>query len=414
MKVLILVILLLFSAASYGLDYGRLVFIRSADSLMDADFGGDRKFVDLDTVDLNKYLLVPEQANTLRYKQGGLCLFFDCKINPNNAFVAIVKPWNDWVVLRNFASSTTVSKYDDSTHLYIYKRVLPGYENFYYSYKSFKKDSISHFAKLKEDTDYWLKKDIYEKFQLPSCRMHFNAYTLNKIKNEERRIEAERDPFDRDKTEKKYEDFENINNNLSIEKKLIYARKNKLCYDYSLAEKASYPNSYIYLFYFNPAMQFCYISDEFNNITKKELFKTIKKNDIAMVYKNDNFWDTLIQNKRGESLASLKRCFCDECHSQSCPIEPANGIVRIDTCRIYSDSTLTKIYKKGPCAVKQETPLIYCEERLSCAQEEYDILYHIGPFAGDCDLSNWRGIKLKDLSKEELEQFKKRYYWWEE
>jgi hypothetical protein len=452
MKIFILVILLLFSAASHGLDYGRLVFI-NADSLLKSDsysyfIDADGERLDLSLIDidslidarsrlysldlnkLNKYLItVPEQVNILRYKQGGLCLFFDCKINPNNAFVAIIKPWNDWVMLRNFASLTMVSKYDDSTHLYIYKDVLPEYEDFYDSYKSFKKDRAFHFANLKDNTDYWLKENPFETFEamaagystfkeyemaaiyvdpLPSCRKNFNSYSLVPSINRERRKKVMKDPFDRDKAKKKYEDFENINNSLNIEKKLIYARKNKLCHDYSWKKKDYYS------YYKYPEMQFCYISDEFNNITKKELFKAIKKDDIAMVYRNDNFWDTLIRDKRGESLASLKqRCFCAECHSRSCPVEPINGAVKVDSCTMV-DSKFKVLRKWWPCLWLQESSLSYCIERLSCAQEEYDILYHIGPFAGDCDLSNWKGIRLKDLSKEELEQFKKRYYWWEE
>jgi hypothetical protein len=305
-----------------------------------------------DTINLDDYLLTSEQENILRYKQGGLCLFYDCKIDPNNAFVAIILPRENSIISKSNKSSKKVpykviaGKYDDSTCLYLYKKE---YESTSFSF------------------------DIIRVLNKEHIRQGGSADSIISI------------------------------DSTVVEKYTYIKKKKSLC---EMEHSLRFNNEY------NSALRFCHISDILNKVTEKELFKTV--GDIVAVQRNDNFLDLLIRKKRGKPLTSLKHCNSTECSLQNCPIKSENHAGKADTCNIYADETMTTIINKRPCFLPPDNPISGCRSWLSCAAKEYEILYHTGPFAGDCDLSNWRGIRLKDLSKEELEQLKNRYYWWEE
>jgi len=323
-----------------------------------------------DTINLDDYLLVSEQENILRYKQGGLCLYYDCKIDPRNAFVAIIWPGKNSTMYKESPSphTTIVSKYDDSTYIYQYKNAIGIFFDAIYLPKLSKKtDNIDIFPIVLNSLD---SEVVYMKTAKPIDSNFYEKYKsiLNPIDS-------------------------------AVVEKYIYVENRHSCLSKML------------LMGYNPAFHFCHISNKLDKVLKKEIFRT--REDIVIVRKNDIFLESLIR-KKGESLASLKHCNNSKCSIQNCPVESKNHTVKLDSCLIYADKTRAIVIDKKPCFFPPDSPLMSCQEWLSCAKKEYEILYHTGPFAGDCDLSNWRGIRLKDLSEYELEQLKKIYYWWEE
>jgi len=132
--------------------------------------------------------------------------------------------------------------------------------------------------------------------------------------------------------------------------------------------------------------------------------------DIVAVQYDHSFWVDLLKRYEGHELSDLQ---CDtlanedlyarpwnlqyfgydECTYQKCSIGMRNRSLRHVKKNEIRDMFLDS---------RIQNPLVGCDLWLSCAREKYDILFHRGDFpAGDCDLRNWRGLKLGELTTEE-------------
>jgi hypothetical protein len=161
-------------------------------------------------------------------------------------------------------------------------------------------------------------------------------------------------------------------------------------------------------FFFNPS-RYCYLVDSFAG-KNRNIFKI--GYDILKVSKSAEFWESFLEKNNGHKLETLASA-CDtlSCGYFNCPVKVINEKIKIDSCAIKVGEYDPKI-QYIPCDKEPEDPFISCKDWLKCALEKYDIIFHIGEMTlGDCDLPNWRGIKIKDLPHDLQQEIKKKLNW---
>jgi hypothetical protein len=141
-----------------------------------------------------------------------------------------------------------------------------------------------------------------------------------------------------------------------------------------------------------------------NSITYK-----YTKNDSVISYKGYNntinnheehigYWETLFS--MAKPLKIKNENLSDSCNSKFC------------STKDFLVGPFSKIEcdygtKQKSIACKHELLKPKCEGKLESLSEEYGILMHSGAFpVEDCDLGNWRYIKINSLSKEHYEKLK--------
>lgn len=124
--------------------------------------------------------------------------------------------------------------------------------------------------------------------------------------------------------------------------------------------------------------------------------------DIVEIRKNYDFWWGILLSHSG-SVVKNQKCDNKSCSSLlGCPVKFAvSSNDKVDTCVLIDNSGELPM-KRVPCSQKQNLQLSACEMWLRCVAMKYAFIYHIGSMPqGECDISNWRGVKMESLTTKE-------------
>jgi len=124
--------------------------------------------------------------------------------------------------------------------------------------------------------------------------------------------------------------------------------------------------------------------------------------DIVEIQKTYDFWNKILLSHSGPFV---KNPTCDSKNCSSlfgCPFKfavPSND--KADTC-VLIDKSGELPMERVPCSQQQDLQLSACERWLRCVAMKYAFIYHIGSMPqGECDISNWRGVKMESLTTKE-------------